>query len=624
MNKTLRNALFVTLTSIFLMACGGGGGGTGGSTGGGTGGGTGGSNVAPVLSKPTSVTMDENTTTTVTLSATDSNGDTLSYSVQGNDTVTANINNRTLTLTANEVATTTTVIVTATVSDGSLTDSEDISVTVNNVIVNTAPVVELDLAEFTLTKGQNKEVTSTITDAENDPFTITLGTSDSSVISVIDTSTGFEVTALNEGIAIVTYTVTDSGNLSTVSQVTVIVEEAINFAPDFTLLNENNQIVSVFHNREVTINVDIVDPDSDSHTLVMTSFEASNGDISLIESYNIDSTNKTLTFDINSLPSNIENMTFDMVLRVTDSSDNEVTKYYELFVEKSENTPPLFTFSEKVGAFVMVGQDATTEITYTIEDDNASIVNVTGVEYWYGDQEKFNVTLDSENKKITITTTNAEIEDAYGFVLKYTDSSISGNVNVELLVTATFGAEEQQMLDLRNKMIKARESVKEYVYIGAFYSQVLENLGFITEQQAEDFVERLDVDDSEGSQYSIFNLYIGNIDFYISRGNFKDEGFRDSYITVLNNLFEMSKTVGQYRYEIINQMATISGDLLPAFTFEGSVEEYDSTNNYYSRFVGNALYGEYVNEVWVFNEEFLFMDAVLAQMVENAQRNIGS
>ena len=246
------------------------------------------------------------------------------------------------------------------------------------------------------------------------------------------------------------------------------------------------------------------------------------------------------------------------------------------------------------------------------------------MQYWYGDQSKFNVQLDTESQTITVTTNGVEVEDSYGFVLQYVDSSLTGNVNVELMVGAEFGADEQEMLDLKNKMIKARESIKEYVYVGAFYSQVLENLGYITEQQAEDFLERLDIDDSDSYAYGRFNLYINNIDYYISIGEFKDQGFKSSYITVLTNLFEQAQTTGRLRYTVVNEMAALSNETLPTVGFESTVNEYDTENNYFSRFVGNASYGEYVDGEWVFDSEYTFLDAVNAQMIQNALRNIGS
>jgi len=76
--KKITTYLAISLTMIFITACGGGGG--GGATGGG--GGTGGNN-APVAKNAT-VTLDEDTIKQATLNATDADGNTLTYTITSN------------------------------------------------------------------------------------------------------------------------------------------------------------------------------------------------------------------------------------------------------------------------------------------------------------------------------------------------------------------------------------------------------------------------------------------------------------------------------------------------------------------------------------------------------------
>lgn len=631
MNKNFRSTILVALTTFTLMACGGGGGGGGGSSDKGDSDSGTTTNNKPVLTAPANVTMDENTSRTVTLSASDRDNDSLTYTANStSNSVTTKVVGNKLTLTASEVDSNKEVQVSVKVSDGKASDTESFTVTVKDVMVdNTAPSVALNPTSIELETDDSQVVTVTLSDQESsiESLVSEVSVSDMSVVSASLDSTGnVTVTANSAGTAVVTYTVTDEGGLSTSAELAVSVVEGVNEEPDFSIVgqSENTNEVSIYHDRESVLNVSIIDPDSDEHYLSLTRFEEVTGNIDFINSYHVSNQNKTITFDFKALPTNMDTMVFEMELSVRDDSDNEVSKVYDLIVEKSDNAAPIFTFTEKVGAFVIVEQNGTKEFSYTIQDDNISKVNVTGMQYWYGDQSKFNVQLDTENQKITVTTTGVEVEDSYGFVLQYVDSSLTGNVNVELMVGSTFGADEQEMLDLKNKMIKARESVKEYVYVGAFYSQVLENLGYITEQQAEDFVERLDVDDSESYSYGRFNLYISNIDYYISIGEFKDQGFKSAYKTVINNLFEQAQTTGRTRYAIINEMAALSNETLPVVGFESTVNEYDTENNYFSRFVGNTAYGEYVDGEWVFDSEYAFLEAVNAQMIQNALKNIGS
>ncbi|GEA08137.1 hypothetical protein KUL42_28980 [Alteromonas sp. KUL42] len=630
----MNRAIAILSSLLILSACGGGGGdassGSGNPSNGGNGGGGVTVNNAPVLSPIANFSMDENTTTTISLQASDADGDALTFDVSSTAAVTTSTSQNSLQITAGEVEENTDVTVSVTVNDGNGgSDSQQFTITVNNIIINTPPSVVLSSEQLELVPQQQEILTATLSDAESDVADLDTGisVSDPSVLTAGIMGDGnVEVIALSEGTSVITYTVWDEEGLSSTAQVNVTVlpePDEPNEAPDFTIANEfEGNKVRIYHDRETVLNVIINDPDSSAHYLTMERFEAIAGSESFLNSYLVNNANRTITFDMKALPINQDEMRFEVELKVVDDSDNETTKVYELIVEKSDNAAPIFTFSEKEGAFIIVKQNGTTEITYTIEDDDVSKVKIEGVEYWYGDQEKFDVQLDEENNGFTVHTENVEVEDAYGFAIKYSDVSLVGTVNVELMVGATFGEDEQEMLDRKHRMFKARESIKEYVHIGVFYSQVLENMGVITQQQAEDFIERLDVDDSEEYGYGRFNLYLNNIDYYITIGEFKDEGFKSSYITVLDNLFELAMSMGQEYYAILNEMAGMSLGVLPEITFERELNEYDEVNNYFSRFVGVELYGEYIDDEWVFDAQYSFMNAIQARMIENASRYI--
>ena len=629
----MNRAIAILSSLLILSACGGGGGGS--STGSvNPGNGSGGNpvpaNNAPVLSPISSFSMDENTTTTITLVASDADGDALTFEASSDGAITTVISGEKLEITTGEVEANSDVIVSVNVSDGNGgSDSQQFTVTVNNIIINTPPSVVLSVEQLELLPQQQEIITATLSDAENDRADLETGiaVSDPSVITAGIMGDGnLEVTALSEGTSVITYTVWDVEGLSSTAEVNVTVlpePDEPNQAPDFTIANElEGNTLRTYHDRATVFNIIITDPDSTAHDITLASLDSTFGTLASLNYYEINNANKTITFDFAPIPINLDEIRLQIELSVKDDSDNETIKAYELIVEKSDNAAPIFTFSEKEGAFIIVEQNVTTDITYTIEDDDVSKVKIEGIEYWYGDQDKFDIQLDEENNRFTVHTENVEVEDAYGFTIVYSDVSLVGYVNVELMVGATFGEDEQEMLELQHRMIKARESIKEYVHIGVFYAQVLENTGVITNQQAIDFIERLDVDDSEELGFSRFNLYVSNISYYISIGEFKDEGFKGSYITILNNLFEQAMSVGQERYAILNEMASMSLGVLPEITFEGNVNEYDEENNYFSRFVGVDLYGEYIDDEWVFDAQYSFMNAIQPRMIENASRYI--
>ena len=122
-----------------ITACGGGGG--GGSMGDGYGSNSGNMNSAPNITNSTfAISVEENQTSAFTITATDSDGDTLTYSLSGTDSSQFAVSSSGV-VTFNSAPdyenpadsnTDNVYEMTATVSDGSLSDSEDFSVTVTN------------------------------------------------------------------------------------------------------------------------------------------------------------------------------------------------------------------------------------------------------------------------------------------------------------------------------------------------------------------------------------------------------------------------------------------------------------------------------------------------------------
>ena len=137
MNKKIIKKL---LPLIVLTACGGGGGGGGSNSGGGDGGYN--PNNAPVIDASTSTySVLENQTSAFTVSASDADGDTLTYSINsGDDSALMSINSSGVVTfisspdfeSPSDANTDNNYQITVTVSDGSLTDSENFTLTVTN------------------------------------------------------------------------------------------------------------------------------------------------------------------------------------------------------------------------------------------------------------------------------------------------------------------------------------------------------------------------------------------------------------------------------------------------------------------------------------------------------------
>ncbi|MDB4848814.1 hypothetical protein OAM65_02375 [Gammaproteobacteria bacterium] len=134
---------FLTFSSILiLVSCGGGGGGGGSMSGNGNGGyGSGSSNSAPTITNTSfNVSVVENQTSAFTVTATDSDNDSLTYTISGTDSTLFDISSTGVVTfsTAPDFENSTDAgsdniyNLAASVSDGSLSDSKDFTVTVTN------------------------------------------------------------------------------------------------------------------------------------------------------------------------------------------------------------------------------------------------------------------------------------------------------------------------------------------------------------------------------------------------------------------------------------------------------------------------------------------------------------
>jgi len=204
-------------------------------------------NVAPVLATPTSMTVNENATADQSLSATDQDGQSLTFSKQSGPTY------MTVTTTAGGTGTATgnihlapgytdagSVSTTVRVSDGSLTNDQTMLVTVSDV--PRSPSLTQP-SNQTMNEGAQTDVALSATDADLDPlfFSLVSGPSFAAVTTTdpgSGTATGNIHLAPNfrdSGTYSVVTQATDPGLLTDQKTITVTVNN-VNRAPHMTLL----------------------------------------------------------------------------------------------------------------------------------------------------------------------------------------------------------------------------------------------------------------------------------------------------------------------------------------------------------------------------------------------------
>jgi len=102
-------------------------------------------NDAPVITSPSSVTVDENQLSAITISASDVDGDSLTFTLSGADADSFNINNGVITFkTAPDYEVKSLYSITVSVSDGTTSVSQDITIHISDVIESSSEVVDAD------------------------------------------------------------------------------------------------------------------------------------------------------------------------------------------------------------------------------------------------------------------------------------------------------------------------------------------------------------------------------------------------------------------------------------------------------------------------------------------------
>jgi serralysin len=188
--------LSIVFSSIFIASCGGGGGGGGSSTPTPP---TPPANNAPTFANVGTIGVAENTTAIGTVTATDADGDTLTYSVTGDDASSVSIGSGTGVLAFNtapdfenpgSASGDNNYSITVVASDGSATGSVGVVVSVTDVDENTnsAPAFTSP-ASYSVNENTTAIGTVSATDADNDTLTFSVSGTDSNLVSV-DASSG--------------------------------------------------------------------------------------------------------------------------------------------------------------------------------------------------------------------------------------------------------------------------------------------------------------------------------------------------------------------------------------------------------------------------------------------------
>ena len=294
---------------------------------------------APVFTSSASFSAAENQTAIGTVTASDADGNPMSFAVSGSE-LSASSSGQLTFIVAPDYETKSTYTATVTVSDaaidGAQSNTQNITVNVSNVNDN-APVIADFAANTEVSNGQTSVLTVTVTDADGDTPTLSLIGADAAALSissegviVFNSSPSFASPTDTDGDNIYEFTVKadDSVNTSTKSGTVTVLET--NDPPTFSDLESS---YTLEENTIDVVTVSASDPDGNAITFSLTGDDAD--DFTL-------STGGVLAFAATSnyeVPTDANtNNTYEINVVISDGS-NEVAQAVSIIITDVSEAP---------------------------------------------------------------------------------------------------------------------------------------------------------------------------------------------------------------------------------------------------------------------------------------------
>jgi hypothetical protein len=218
-------------------------------------------NDAPTITSEATFSAAENQTDIGTVTATDIEDDTLTYSISVSD-ISIDSSSGVMTFnSAPDYETTTSYSATVTVSDGTDSDTQDITVNITNVVENSSPVFTSN-SSFTVAENQTSAAAITVTDADNDSISFSLSGTDADSFAIASSGAlTFNNAPDYETKESYSLIVTASDGTSSVSQTISINISNVNEVPQISALSSTQ---SLDENQTSIVTVSASDPDANT------------------------------------------------------------------------------------------------------------------------------------------------------------------------------------------------------------------------------------------------------------------------------------------------------------------------------------------------------------------------
>ncbi|WP_226685262.1 hypothetical protein [Shewanella indica] len=606
--------------ALALTACGGGGDDASGNNGGSTPPPP--SNTAPVINGLSAAyQMPENTRLTVPFTVTDAESDAITLSVSSSNTaVTVSQTGSELLLVAAEISQNISATITLTANDGKATTSKSFTLDVTD---NRPPVISGLSSTYQMEENTQLSIPFTVTDAEGDPISVSVSSSDP-VVTV--SHSGNELLLITgevvQDMATTVSLIASDGKSSATTLFTLNVVDkpeptkapVISWAADYGdsprfAVNEKTLEDFIFR---------VSDEDSDISGITLTSsvtvLDASNEEAKqLIKNGLFIALDKSAGLARATIPDVDGLATVAVQLTATDEKGNSSTSPELLMrINQRDSISYIDDYTNKYPA---MGISSTVELSF-ISSQETSQTTLASVEYDNPDYrltDPLNITAIAKNS-FTITPSEAVAGKLVVLKARFFMGEANGvssyseqEIKIKTLLAGSLEESWSQQIAEMNKKLKYAfeyHQIAHYLNDELLFSGKIGSSEYTANERKIKFADYENI--YKSAQYT--NARYENA---INRFFQEEDGMiaeMDSFIQSQLAIFNTGVDSPYQSTSLVNEMFNSLGANEYQFAELPLIKLEDGS---YSRFIGNTLYGEYVNGSWQFSTKYEFLSRIL-------------
>ncbi|QYJ76936.1 hypothetical protein [Shewanella sp. FJAT-52076] len=606
--------------ALALTACGGGGDDASGNNGGSTTPPP--SNTAPVINGLSAAyQMPENTRLTVPFTVTDAESDAITLSVSSSNTaVTVSQTGSELLLVAAEISQNISATITLTANDGKATTSKSFTLDVTD---NRPPVISGLSSIYQMDENTQLSIPYTVTDAEGDPISVSVSSSDP-VVTV--SHSGNELLLITgevvQDMATTVSLIASDGKSSATTLFTLNVVDkpeptkapVISWAADYGdsprfAVNEKTLEDFVFT---------LSDEDSDIKNITVTGTVTVLNAASEYEKQRIADNFSLLLDKVTgvaraTIPNVDGSASVAIVLTATDEKGNAAaTSEMTLHFNQRDSISYLDDYT---GKYPSVGVSSTVSLFF-ISSNETNQTSLASVEYANPDyvlSDPLNITAIAKNS-FTITPSEAVAGELV--VLKATffmgeangvSSYSEQDIKIKTLLAGSLEESWSQQIAEMNKKLKYAfeyHQIAHYLNDELLFSGKIGSSEYTANERKIKFADYENI--YKSAQYTNAR-YENAINKFMQQGDGMIAEI-DSFIQSQLAIFNTGVDSPYQSTSLVNEMFNVLGANEHQFEELPLIKLEDGS---YSRFIGNTLYGEYVNGSWQFSAKYDFLNRIL-------------